>query len=169
MGNTGVEVSMSQSRHATKGASNGAPGVIARVSGSVGRVAASVRRVISQPYARRRTPNRIIVRTWSGTTRAADADRYLQYLQDTGLREYRETNGNRGVIALRRMVDGRADFLLISFWDSKEAIRRFSGDDLNRARFYPEDEQFLLDRDEQALHYELVFEEWAGGSDTATA
>ena len=81
-------------------------GVIARVGGSVGRVAAGVRRAFAAEGARRGGPC-LIARTWWGTTRAADADRYLAYLQRTGLREYRNTAGNRGALALRRVEDGR--------------------------------------------------------------
>lgn len=100
----------------------------------------------------------LIARTWWGTTRAEDADEYLQYLEGTGFREYRETPGNRGVMALRRVGDDRADFLLITLWESEQAVRAFAGDDISRARFYPEDERFLIDGDEHAVHYELVYE-----------
>ena len=60
----------------------------------------------------------MIARTWRGATRAQDADRYLEYLNATGLREYRETPGNQGVLALRRLDGDRAEFLLITLWDS---------------------------------------------------
>jgi len=33
----------------------------------------------------------MIARTWRGVTRAADADRYLEYLQATGFPAYRDT------------------------------------------------------------------------------
>ena len=99
----------------------------------------------------------MIARTWAGATRAADADRYLDYLRATGLAAYRDTPGNRGVLALRRVVGERAEFLLLTLWDSEEAIRRFAGDDIGRAVFYPEDEGFLVARDEHVDHYEVVF------------
>ena len=100
----------------------------------------------------------MIARTWRGATQAQDADSYLDYLHRTGLAEYRKVEGNRGVIALRRIERGRAEFLLISLWESESAIRRFAGDDIGRAVFYPEDERFLIDRDEHVAHYEVVFD-----------
>lgn len=100
----------------------------------------------------------MIARTWRGATAADDAQAYLDYLHRTGLAEYRKTDGNRGVLALRRLVKDRAEFLLVSLWDSEEAIRRFAGDDLERAVFYPEDERFLVDRDNHVSHYEVVFD-----------
>ena len=100
----------------------------------------------------------MIVRTWRGATRAEDADAYLDYLRRTGLAEYSGTSGNRRVLGLRRIVQDRAEFLLLSFWDSEESVRRFAGDDVERAVFYPEDDRFLVERDEHVNHYELVFE-----------
>jgi heme-degrading monooxygenase HmoA len=99
----------------------------------------------------------MIVRTWRGATSAADADRYLAYLHETGLREYRAVPGNQGVLALRRIVGDRAEFLLLSFWESEAAIRAFAGDPLDRAVFYPEDDRFLVDKDLQVDHFDLVF------------
>jgi heme-degrading monooxygenase HmoA len=100
----------------------------------------------------------MIARTWRGVTSTDDAPAYLAYLHRTGLAEYRQTEGNLGVLALRRVVKDRAEFLLVSLWDSADAIRRFAGDDIERAVFYPEDERFLVDRDDHVSHYEVVFD-----------
>ena len=99
----------------------------------------------------------MIARIWRGVTRDTDADAYLAYLHQTGFPEYAGTRGTRGVLGLRRVADGRAEFLLVSLWESAEAIRRFAGDDSDRAVFYPEDERFLIERGEMVEHYEVVF------------
>jgi heme-degrading monooxygenase HmoA len=98
----------------------------------------------------------LIARLWEGSTRAADAETYLDYLTGTGLTDYVRTPGNRGVLTLRRRDQGRADFLLLSLWESEAAIRAFAGQSPLRARFYPEDERFLIRRDEAVRHFELV-------------
>jgi heme-degrading monooxygenase HmoA len=100
----------------------------------------------------------MIARTWRGATKAEDADAYLEYLHRTGLAEYRKTEGNRGVLGLRRIVNDRAEFLLLSLWESEEAIRRFAGDDIEKAVFYPEDERFLVERDNHVSHYQVVYD-----------
>ena len=100
----------------------------------------------------------MIARTWAGAVRASDADAYLEYLHATGLAEYRATPGNRGVLALRRIAGDRAEFLLLTLWDSESAIRRFAGDDIERAVFYPEDARYLVARDERVTHYQVVFQ-----------
>jgi heme-degrading monooxygenase HmoA len=100
----------------------------------------------------------MMARTWWGATKAEDAEAYLEYLQRTGLAEYRKTEGNRGVLGLRRIVDDRAEFFLVSLWESEEAIRRFAGNDIERAVFYLEDERFLIERDNHVSHYEVVYD-----------
>jgi heme-degrading monooxygenase HmoA len=99
----------------------------------------------------------MIARTWRGATKAEDADAYLKYLHETGFPGYRETPGNLGALGLRQLADGRAVFLLVSFWESEDAIRAFAGDDVERAVYYPEDDRFLVERDDRVTHYEVVY------------
>lgn len=98
----------------------------------------------------------MIVRMWHGRTPADKADRYVDYLEQTGLKEYRETPGNQGVQILRRVNGGVATFLLVTWWDSYDAIRAFAGDDIERPVYYPEDKEFLLELEDHVDHYELV-------------
>lgn len=98
----------------------------------------------------------MIARTWRGAVHAEDADAYLEYLEATGLKEYRETPGNRGVLALRRLEGERCEYLIVSLWDSLDAVKRFAGEDLEKAVFYPEDDRFLIDRDLTSTHHEVV-------------
>ncbi|HSP72266.1 MAG TPA: hypothetical protein VLN26_07855 [Gaiellaceae bacterium] len=97
----------------------------------------------------------MVARIWKGAVRAADADAYVAYIEETGLREYRETPGNRGAWLLRRDEGDRCEIVTLSFWDSLDSIRGFAGDDVERAVFYPEDERFLIERDERVTHWEL--------------
>lgn len=100
----------------------------------------------------------MIVRTWRGSTSLADAERYFEYLKRTGVKQYRRTPGNAGVLVLRREVDGRAEFLPLSLWESMEAVRTFAGADPRQAVFYPEDEHYLVEFDRHVDHYVLLRE-----------
>jgi heme-degrading monooxygenase HmoA len=53
-------------------------------------------------------------------------------------------------------VNDEATFLLISLWESWEAIRAFAGEDVERARYYPQDTQFLLELEPNVTHYEVL-------------
>jgi heme-degrading monooxygenase HmoA len=98
----------------------------------------------------------MIARLWRGATRAEDAERYLAYLEETGVKECRATPGNRGVLVLRRVDGARAEFLFASFWNSLEAVRGFAGDDVERAVYYPEDRRWLLELDPHVRHWEVA-------------
>jgi heme-degrading monooxygenase HmoA len=106
----------------------------------------------------------VIARVWRGRTPAAKAAAYEAYLARTGLVDYRATSGNRGVLALARIEGEEAEFLLISFWDSLEAIKRFAGPDVERAHYYPEDETFLLEMEPRVSHYQVFSGEVPEGS-----
>ncbi len=69
---------------------------------------------------------------------------YLVYLEATGLKDCRVAPGNRGAQILRRIVGDEAEFVLLPFWDSLDAIRAFAGDDYERAVYYPADKDYLL-------------------------
>ena len=98
----------------------------------------------------------MIARIWRGTTREADKDTYFEYLQKTGLKEYASVPGNQGVWVLRRVQDGKCEFTLISLWSSWDAIKAFAGPEYENAVYYPEDEEFLLERGSPVTHYEVL-------------
>lgn len=98
----------------------------------------------------------MIARIWRGITTAANAAEYLEYLQLTGLKEYAETAGNRGVFVLERKQAERCEFVLISLWESMDAIRAFAGENAEIAKYYPKDEHYLLEMEPHVRHYELV-------------
>ena len=100
----------------------------------------------------------MIARIWQGAVRREDSDAYAEYIRDTGLAEYAGTPGNRGAWLLRRDADDRTEFLAFTLWDSLDSIRAFAGDDIEKAVYYPEDEQYLIERGPTVLHYEVAAE-----------
>ena len=98
----------------------------------------------------------MIARIWRGAVRADDAAAYASYIQETGVEGYRKTPGNRGAWALWRVEGDRAEFVTVSLWDSREAIKGFAGQDIEIAVFYPEDDRFLVERVLTVHHYEVA-------------
>ena len=43
----------------------------------------------------------------------------------------------------------------MTYWDSRDAIAAFAGADIEVARYYPEDEAFLLEFEPTVQHFEL--------------
>lgn len=92
---------------------------------------------------------------WSGAVRTEDRDAYVEYVERTGMAEYRETPGNLDAWLLTRdRDDGVTEIVTVSRWESMSAIAAFAGEDVDRAVYYPEDDGYLVERDVTVRHYE---------------
>ena len=100
-------------------------------------------------------PRTKIARLWRGWTAPRVADAYVEYLERTGIPEYRGTPGNLGAFILRRSDGDRVEFVTLSFWESLESVAAFAGENVDEAVFYPEDDRFLVDRETTVTHFEL--------------
>ena len=98
----------------------------------------------------------MIARTWHGAVPANRAAEYATYVRSTGVADLRATEGNQGVYVFRRLENGVAHFIVLSLWRSREDIRAFAGEDIKRARYYPEDESYLLELEPHVSHYEVL-------------
>jgi heme-degrading monooxygenase HmoA len=99
----------------------------------------------------------VIARLWRGWVGTDRADEYVEYISRTGIAEYRRTPGNLGAqMWTRDLGDGRTEVLTLSWWKSAEDIRGFAGDDIAQAVFYPEDDDYLVDRETTVTHYEVA-------------
>ena len=97
----------------------------------------------------------MIMRTWRGVVRRPDADRYADYVRDTGFAEYGETPGNLGAWLLRRDEGETTEIITMSLWQSREAIVAFAGEDIEAAVLYPEDAEYLLG-ESTITHHEVA-------------
>src|SRR6516225_4950762 len=98
----------------------------------------------------------MIARIWKGETLETKADQYFEYLKTTGIKDYQQTAGNQGVLVLRSIHEGHAEFCLLSLWESWDAIRAFAGNDVEKAFYYPEDPEYLLSMEPKVEHYEVL-------------
>ncbi len=95
-------------------------------------------------------------------TQASDYDAYWTVLHERAIPEYRRTPGNEGVRLFRRLEGARAHFLTLSYWSSLEAIEAFAAADVALARYYPEDQRYLLEFEPTVVHYEVTERDVAG-------
>jgi heme-degrading monooxygenase HmoA len=98
----------------------------------------------------------MIARTWKGRVSAVKADEYYEFLLRSGVADYQATPGNRGVLMERRIEGNEALFVLTTLWDSVESIKAFAGEDYHKARYYHEDDNYLLDRETFVTHAEVL-------------
>jgi heme-degrading monooxygenase HmoA len=112
----------------------------------------------SQPFSAGSTG--LIARIWRGQTRAAVADEYTKYLYEEGVRTIARIPGNRGVQMLRAVDDGVAEFRVLSYWDSIEAIKRFAGEEYEKVRHLPEDSKYMTGAAPSVQHFQVVVNDW---------
>lgn len=98
----------------------------------------------------------MIIRIWHGRTKQSKADEYARFLEERAIPDYRSVDGLIEVEALRRDEGGVTHFLTVTHWESEEAIRAFAGSDVLKAKYYPEDRDFLLEFEPEVQHYEVV-------------
>lgn len=98
----------------------------------------------------------MIARTWHGRVPREKGDAYETFLSRIWLSDITATSGNRGVLLLRRDEREVTHFQFTSFWDSVESIKRFAGDDYQRARYNDEDRDFLLEFEPFVTHYDVL-------------
>lgn len=97
-----------------------------------------------------------ILREWRAEIRRERRDEYVEYVTATGIAHYRKTSGNLGAaIATRDLDTRRSEIVVLSWWTDREVIRAFAGDDIGVARYYPEDDAFLLTRPATVQHYDV--------------
>jgi heme-degrading monooxygenase HmoA len=98
----------------------------------------------------------VIARMWRGWVRTEQVPAYVDYITSTGIEDYRQTPGNLGAQMLTRdLGDGRTEVLTLSWWESVDSIRVFAGQDIEDAVFYPEDDDYLVDRESTVTHYQV--------------
>ncbi|MCE4603460.1 MAG: antibiotic biosynthesis monooxygenase [Aeropyrum sp.] len=98
------------------------------------------------------------VRIWHGITRRSVADEYERFLVERASPDYKSVPGLRKVFFSRRDEGDVTHFLLITVWDSMEAMERFTGGDPWKAKYYPEDDYYLLEKEEHVQIY-IIFHE----------
>lgn len=98
----------------------------------------------------------MICRMWHGRTPRSKADAYASFLDRRAIPDYRSVPGNISVAVLRRDEDTVTHFLTVTHWASENSIRAFAGNEPLRAKYYPEDKDFLLEFEELVQHYTIT-------------
>jgi|SRR5579864_6998339 heme-degrading monooxygenase HmoA len=97
----------------------------------------------------------MIARHWQGWTKLKDAEAYEQLLKQTVLPGLTTIEGYRGGYVLRNDGSAEAEFVVINFFDSLDAVKRFAGPDYAVAVFEPEAKKLLSRIEPTATHYEV--------------
>lgn len=104
------------------------------------------------------TAKNIVVRIWQGKVSAVKAGEYARYHAEAGVKKLESIPGNLGVQVLRRTEKEVTEFTTISFWESREAIRKFAGEQIDKPHHLPKDPEYLLELPTEVRHYELDYD-----------
>jgi heme-degrading monooxygenase HmoA len=100
----------------------------------------------------------MIARVWHGIVPTQKSDEYLRRMRTVAIPDYRSVPGNRGAFILHHVEDKFSHFITLTFWESREAISEFAGDNIEAAKYYDFDREFLLELEPLVKHYDLYAE-----------
>jgi heme-degrading monooxygenase HmoA len=105
----------------------------------------------------------MIARFWTAKTSQAQAPVYTDHLKNHVLSTLRGVEGYVGARLLQRETDGGVEIVVITFWRSLDAVRKFAGDDIEKAVVSDEIVPLLLYYDQRVRHYDVVVEDDVNG------
>ena len=97
----------------------------------------------------------MIARIWHGKTKIEDYEAYTEFTVKTAIPDYSQTPGFIKLSFLRNIKNNEAHYTLITYWENLEVIKNFAGEDFEKAKYYPEDSNYLLEFEEKVQHFEV--------------
>ena len=100
----------------------------------------------------------MIARIWKGRTKIEHLEEYADFMKVRAIPDYKKTDGFVKLTFLKRTDNEFAYFNLVTFWENLEVIKNFAGTDFEKAKYYAEDKNYLIDFPEKVKHYEVFAE-----------
>ena len=69
--------------------------------------------------------------------------------------DYGSVAGLENLFFTRRNEGDVSHFLLVTVWDSIESVKKFAGENPEVAKYYPEDDGYLLEKEEHSQNYQV--------------
>jgi len=98
----------------------------------------------------------MVARIWKARAAAEQALRYRKHFLENVLPELRTKAGFREAKLLSSEQGRATEFVVLTFWDSMEAVRSFAGEDAEAAVVAPEAAALLEDYDRRVRHYAVL-------------
>jgi hypothetical protein len=98
----------------------------------------------------------MIARRWHGLVPAEKADEYLRLMREVALPDYGGTPGLVGAWCLDRRDGDTVHVEMFTLWEDEASIRGFAGEDMNRAKYYDFDTDYLMELEQGVTHFRAV-------------
>jgi len=99
-----------------------------------------------------------IMRLWHGKVDIEKADEYEKFMIKRAVPDYSSVDELLKLYFQRRNEKTISHFLLITIWDSLESVKNFAGTEPELAKYYPEDDYFLLEKEKYTTLYQIFYE-----------
>ena len=106
----------------------------------------------------------MIARVWTASATPENTARYRDHFEHHVLAEIRRVPGYAGSSLYTRTIGSEVEIVVITRWQSIDAIRAFAGDDLERAVVAEAAVPLLTRWDRRVHHCDVVFESVTGES-----
>ena len=100
----------------------------------------------------------MIIREWRGRASSSQVHAYPKHFREKVIPELRDITGFAGAQLGRRRLGDKIEFLVLTRWQSMDAIRAFAGMDVEKAVVEPDAVAALVEFDSRVRHYEVVEE-----------
>jgi heme-degrading monooxygenase HmoA len=97
----------------------------------------------------------MIARHWRGWTAPENARAYEDFLRQRIFPALQRIEGYRGGYLLRQGRGAEVEFIVLNFFESLDAVKRFAGEEYGTAVIEPEAKRLLQRWEETAQHYEV--------------
>ena len=98
----------------------------------------------------------MVLRMWRARATAEKSGDYIDHVTKKVFPALHAIEGHRGACLLQRTIDGAIEFVVLTLWESMQAVRRFAGAKPEKAVVEPEARAVLTAFDESVTHFEVV-------------
>jgi len=98
----------------------------------------------------------MIERVWSARTTREGARAYADHFRRVVVPELGAIAGYRGARLMEREQDGGIEIVVVTRWQTLDAIRAFAGNEIDRAVVHDEAAALFTDHDRTVRHYGIV-------------
>ena len=98
----------------------------------------------------------VISRQWRGLAHLDQAQNYVKHLRTETFPALRKIPGFVSASILSRRLGNGIEFLIVTQWDSLDAIARFAGADLEAAVVPAKPAAMMIEYDRRVRHFEVI-------------
>jgi heme-degrading monooxygenase HmoA len=98
----------------------------------------------------------MIIRSWKAVALPKNVEAYTRHFHDSVLPALRRNPGHRGAYLLKKNGAAGVDLIVLTLWETMEAIHLFAGNAADEAVVEPAAQAVLASFDHNVQHYEVV-------------